>query len=92
MALMDQRQIGKQDLDGLRAQLRGAVLCPADEGYATAREIHNGMIEKRPAIIARCSGVADVMRALEFGTDKGCRSPFGPVAIVCLDLPSVTVV
>jgi len=71
MALMDQRQIGKQDLDGLRAQLRGAVLCPADEGYATAREIHNGMIEKRPAIIARCSGVADVMRALEFGTDKG---------------------
>ncbi|WP_448624038.1 FAD-binding oxidoreductase [Geodermatophilus sp. URMC 64] len=53
--------------DSLRAQMRGAVIGPADAEYDTARRVHNGMIDKRPAVIARCTGVADVMAALEFG-------------------------
>jgi FAD/FMN-containing dehydrogenase len=56
-------------LEFLRAGLRGEVLSPADAGYDTARMVHNGMIDKRPAVIARCTGVADVMAALQFGVE-----------------------
>ncbi len=51
----------------LRSELRGAVIGPSDPGYETARRVHNGMIDKRPAVIARCTGVADVVVALQFG-------------------------
>jgi len=54
-------------LEELRTQLRGEVIGPADPEYDTARRVHNGMIDKRPAVIARCAGVADVMAALQFG-------------------------
>ncbi|MCV2491928.1 FAD-binding oxidoreductase [Geodermatophilus sp. YIM 151500] len=53
--------------DSLRADMRGEVIGPADPGYETARRVHNGMIDKRPAVIARCTGVADVQAALHFG-------------------------
>src|SRR3712207_6608919 len=56
-------------LESLRAGLRGVVLGPDDPGYDTARRVHNGMIDKRPAVIARCTGVADVMAALQFGIE-----------------------
>lgn len=58
-------------IDALRASLRGSVLVPGDEGYGTVRSIHNGMIDRHPAVIARCSGVADVKRALEFSVGQG---------------------
>jgi hypothetical protein len=38
------------------ASLRGEVLRPADEGYDDTRTIHNGMIDRRPTLIARCAG------------------------------------
>ena len=50
----------------LRAQLAGEVLGPEDLGYDAARKVWNGMIDKRPAVIARCAGVSDVMRAVTF--------------------------
>jgi FAD/FMN-containing dehydrogenase len=53
----------------LQSELRGAVIGPADLEYDIARKIHNGMIDKRPAVIARCTGVADVKAALQFGLD-----------------------
>ncbi len=56
-------------LQALRAQLRGALLEPADAGYDTARAIWNGMIDKRPALIARCNGVADVVAAVNFARE-----------------------
>lgn len=40
--------------------MRGLVLQPGDEGYEESRRIWNGMIDKRPAVIARCTGPADV--------------------------------
>jgi FAD binding domain/Berberine and berberine like len=46
--------------------LRGDLLCPGDEHYDSARTIHNGMIDRRPALIVRCVGVADVMAAVTF--------------------------
>jgi FAD/FMN-containing dehydrogenase len=50
----------------LRTRLRGALLQPGDEGYDAARGIWNGMIDRRPALIARCRGTADVMEAVRF--------------------------
>lgn len=56
-------------LGGLRTALKGQVIAPGDADYDTARRIHNGMIDKRPALIVRCTGVADVMAALAFGLE-----------------------
>ena len=56
-------------LEKLRGDVRGPVIGPADPDYETARRVHNGMIDKRPAVIVRCSGVADVMAALQFGRE-----------------------
>jgi FAD/FMN-containing dehydrogenase len=57
--------------EALRARMRGAVIDPTHPEYDTARRVHNGMIDKRPAVIARCTGVADVMVALQFGLEQG---------------------
>lgn len=46
--------------------LRGALLRQGDEGYDGAREIWNGMIDRRPALIVRCTGPADVIDAVRF--------------------------
>jgi FAD/FMN-containing dehydrogenase len=48
------------------ADLRGPLLRPSDGGYDGARKVWNGMIDRHPALIARCAGVADVMAAVRF--------------------------
>ncbi len=53
-------------VDGLRASLRDELLSPGDPGYAESRRLFNAMIDKRPALIVRCAGVADVISAVEF--------------------------
>src|SRR5215467_8443186 len=50
----------------LRTSLRGALLCPGDNDYETARRVWNGMIDRKPALIVRCAGVADVITAVNF--------------------------
>lgn len=50
----------------LRAGLRGALLHPGDDHYETARRVWNGMIDRKPALIIRCAGVADVITAVNF--------------------------
>jgi FAD/FMN-containing dehydrogenase len=51
-------------IDDLRATLRGRVLQPGDPGYDQARAIWNGTINRRPALIVQCAGVADVIAAV----------------------------
>jgi len=58
-------------VDGFRAALRGPVLLPGDPDYDAARMVWNAMIERRPALIARCCGTADVMTALSFARMHG---------------------
>ncbi|MBV9886166.1 MAG: FAD-binding oxidoreductase [Acidobacteria bacterium] len=58
------------DLQPLRAMFRGEIFTPSDSGYDAARQIWNASINKRPALIARCSGVADIVAAVNFGRDK----------------------
>lgn len=53
-------------INEFRARLRGELLQPGDERYEEARKVYNGMIDKRPALIARCTGVADVIAAVNF--------------------------
>src|SRR5438034_11799342 len=57
--------------EALQAQLRGEVIHPGHPGYEEARKVHNGMIEKRPALIAHCVDSADVIAALAFGREHG---------------------
>jgi len=54
------------DVDDFRAGLRGPLLMPGAAGYDDARKIFNGMFDRRPAMIARCLGAADVVRAVRF--------------------------
>ena len=54
----------------LQEGLRGEVIQPADPGYDTARKVYNGMIDKRPAVIARCVDVADIIAAVKFGREN----------------------
>lgn len=56
-------------LEKLRATLRGAVFCPGQDGYDTVRTIPNAMIDRRPAVIARCTGAADVIACVRFARD-----------------------
>jgi FAD/FMN-containing dehydrogenase len=53
-------------LQELRASLRGQLILPKDAEYDAARRIHNAMIDRRPALIVRCAGVADVVAAINF--------------------------
>lgn len=46
--------------------LRGPLLMPGQDGYDRARQVWNGMIDRRPALIARCTGAADVARSVQF--------------------------
>ena len=53
-------------VEDFKSSLRGELLRPGDEGYDEARKVWNGMIDKRPAAIAQCSGVADVINSVDF--------------------------
>src|ERR1044071_5581155 len=58
-------------LDQLTATFTGQLLAPGDAGYDEARRVHNGLIDKRPALIARCRGVADVVDAVKLARRLG---------------------
>ena len=55
----------------LAKSFAGKILRPADPGYDEARRVHNGLIDKRPALIARCLGVADIVDALHAARSAG---------------------
>jgi len=57
--------LSEEAIEALQSQLRGEVIQPADPEYDQARTIWNAMIDRRPAAIARCSGVADVVHSVE---------------------------
>src|SRR3990170_4155468 len=53
--------MGEKAVAELKGQVRGEVILPGDERYSEARKVYNAMIDKRPAVIVRCTGVADVI-------------------------------
>ena len=58
-------------VQGFADGLRGPLLQPHDDGYDAARRVWNGMIDRRPALIARCTGAGDVMAAVRFAREHG---------------------
>jgi FAD/FMN-containing dehydrogenase len=56
----------KAIVHAFKTSLRGALLCPGDDGYDAARTVYNAMIDRRPALIARCAGTADVIASVQF--------------------------
>src|SRR5580693_446790 len=58
------------DINALQSQFRGEILTPSSSDYEASRRIWNGMIDRRPAAIARCSGPADVKAAIQFAVDQ----------------------
>ena len=54
------------DVESFTGSLRGPVFRPGDDGYDEARKLWNGMIDKRPGLIARCAGASDVIKAVNF--------------------------
>jgi len=53
------------DLAQLAPSFAGQLLRPADAAYDSVRRVHNGLVDKRPALIARCAGTADVADAVK---------------------------
>jgi len=61
--------LNPETIEKLKQSIRGKVLTPESEQYNEARTIWNAMIDKRPALIVRCAGAADVMRAVRFAAE-----------------------
>jgi len=57
--------------EALKTAIRGEVVLATDAGYEQARSIWNAMIDRKPAAIVRCAGVADVMHSIAFARDHG---------------------
>jgi FAD/FMN-containing dehydrogenase len=64
-------EVNADVIERFRTGLRGGHLLRGDNGYDAARKIYNAMIDHRPAIIARCAGVADVIGAVNFARSNG---------------------
>jgi FAD/FMN-containing dehydrogenase len=64
-----QTTLDPEALQAFVAGVRGPVLQPGDDGYDEARAIWNGLIDRRPALIVRCTGAADVVDAVNFARE-----------------------
>ena len=60
-----------QAVSSLQQNLRGRVVEPKDTDYDAVRALYNGMIDKRPRLIARCVDAADIIAAVNFGRESG---------------------
>lgn len=58
--------LSESAIEELKAGLRGGLLTPSDDGYEEGRKIWNGMIDKRPGLIAHCAGAGDVVNSVNF--------------------------
>jgi FAD/FMN-containing dehydrogenase len=65
------KTIALTTLSGLAGRVRGEVLTRESQGYDEARAVWNAMIERRPAVIVRCRGAADVMQTVRFCGEHG---------------------
>src|SRR3974377_1997442 len=61
---------GTDKIQSFRSALRGQVIARTDPEYDNARKVHNGMIDRKPLLIARCADVEDVMAAVRFGREN----------------------
>lgn len=62
--------LGASAVSELREGFAGDIVLPTDPDYGTARTVWNGMIDRYPAVVARCTGAHDVIRAVRFARDQ----------------------
>src|SRR5436305_13686695 len=62
--------LNEDSITELQRNLRGRLTQPGDADYDEARKVYNGMIHKKPRLIARCADVADVIRSVNFARDN----------------------
>jgi FAD/FMN-containing dehydrogenase len=65
------RTIDEGGIADLRARVRGTLVLPSDAVYDETRAVWNAMIDRRPGLIVRCSGTADVLEAVRFARQHG---------------------
>src|SRR5436189_134556 len=63
-------ELQQDKLDSLRMRLRGSMLLSGDAGYEESRTVWNAMIDKRPSIVVRCLGTADVTSCVQFAREN----------------------
>jgi FAD/FMN-containing dehydrogenase len=63
--------LGSDKIQAFQSALRGQVIDRSNPDYDNARKVHNGMIDRKPLLIARCNDAADVITAVQFGRDNG---------------------
>lgn len=63
-------RLGDATVQDLRESVRGIIVAPADPEYDEARSVWNGDIDRRPALVVRCAGTADVIAALRFARSE----------------------
>ena len=71
MSSASSEMIPAEAVAALRTDFRGWILLPGEDGYEDARRIWNGMIDRRPALILRCGGASDVIKAVGFAREHG---------------------
>ena len=64
-------QLDEERIAALRSSFSGSLLVPGEAAYEKGRRIHNGLIDKHPALIASCQGTADIVEALAFAREQG---------------------
>ena len=62
--------VDQPTIESFKSGFRGAVIARGDADYQSARKVYNGMIDRSPALVARCADVADVKAALRFGHEQ----------------------
>ncbi len=63
--------ISDEKVNAFKSSLRGRLLAPGEAGYDAARSVWNGMIDRRPAMIAQCVGVSDIQAGVRFARENG---------------------
>ena len=67
----ENKMLDKSAIDKLKTTLHGELLVSGDAGYDEARSVWNAMIDRNPALIARCLGVTDVVTCVHFAREQG---------------------
>src|SRR6266542_1279185 len=76
--VVETTSIGSSTFDRLAADFGGQLIRPEDPGFDDARTVFNGMIDRRPALVARPAGTADVIAAVAYAREEGL-----PIAVRC---------
>jgi len=63
--------MNENTIQELRGKLRGELITPVDPAYEAARQVYNAMIDRRPALIAKCRDAADVVAGVGFAREHG---------------------